>query len=154
MNIVFFCQSCGARFEVPPASAGKKGRCKKCGQMMAIPQAQELASMVAMPALAGAAVGAEVGGGKGEGGGSLSWLERANSDVALKPLTVDSMPVGGSRKPKKPRIDDDLGDSKPYALAEPVRAKEGRFVSKGKPVGGAKMLWRKELGYVQRLFRW
>jgi hypothetical protein len=158
MNIVFFCQSCGARFEVSPASAGKKGRCKKCGQLMAIPKAQELASMVAMPALAGAAVGAGAGVGGGgreaEGGNSLSWLARASSNVGLKPLTIDKMPILGSRKPRKPLIDDDLGDSKPYALAEPVRAKKGMFVSTGKPVSGAKMLWRKELGYVQRLFRW
>ncbi len=64
------------------------------------------------------------------------------------------MPVGGARRPIKPKYDDDLGDSKPYALAEPVRARKGVFVSTGKPVSGVKMLWRKELGYVQRLFRW
>ena len=52
MNIVFFCQSCGARFEVDPRMAGKKGHCKKCGQYMSIPRAEEIASMAAMPALA------------------------------------------------------------------------------------------------------
>ena len=52
MGIVFFCQSCGARFEVDPRMAGMKGHCKKCGQYMAIPRAQEIASMAAMPALA------------------------------------------------------------------------------------------------------
>ena len=40
MNIVFFCQSCGARFEVDPRMAGKKGHCKKCGQFMSIPRAR------------------------------------------------------------------------------------------------------------------
>ena len=150
MNIVFFCQSCGARFEVPPASAGKKGRCKKCGQMMSIPKAQELASMVAMPALAPAAVGA--GAGAVKAGSSLSWLAAATSNVALAPLTVDSLPIGGARRPIKPKYDDDLGDSKPYQLAEPVRPKAS--VSSGRPVGGLKMKWRKELGGVQKLFRW
>src|SRR5262249_60870238 len=57
MGIVFFCQSCGARFEVDPRMAGKSGHCKKCGQLMTIPRPDEIASMVAMPALAGAGVG-------------------------------------------------------------------------------------------------
>ena len=57
MGIVFFCQSCGSRFEVDPRMAGKKGRCKKCGQHMAIPRAEEIASMSAMPALAAAGAG-------------------------------------------------------------------------------------------------
>ena len=39
MGIVFFCQSCGARFEVDPRMAGKRGHCKKCGQIMTIPRA-------------------------------------------------------------------------------------------------------------------
>ena len=98
MNIVFFCQSCGSRFEVPSASAGKKGRCKGCGQMMTVPKAQELASMVAMPALAPEAVGAGFRAGAGpklapvkpaardaNAGKSLAWLAAAVSNVALAP---------------------------------------------------------------------
>ena len=54
MGIVFFCQSCGARFEVDPRMAGKTGRCKKCGQTMSIPRAEQIASIAAMPALAAA----------------------------------------------------------------------------------------------------
>ena len=34
MSIVFFSQSCGARFEVEARMAGKRGRCKKCGQLI------------------------------------------------------------------------------------------------------------------------
>jgi hypothetical protein len=159
MNIVFFCQSCGARFEVPPTSAGKKGRCKKCGQMMAIPQAQELASMMAMPALSAAAVGAGAGVGTRAGareaksGDSLGWLAAANSNVGLAPITEDRVPVFGARKPIKPKYDEDLGDSKPYLLAPPVLAVKSRGAA-GRPVSGVKMLWRKELGGVQKLFRW
>ncbi len=160
MNIVFFCQSCGARFEVPPASAGKKGRCKHCGQMMSIPKAQELASMVAMPALSPSAVAGvaapklapmkpaarEVKEGK-----SLAWLAAASSNVALSPLSVDSMPIGKARKSTKPQYDEDLGDSKPYQLAQPV-LKTARGPS-SHAASGAKMLWRKDLGVVQKLFR-
>ena len=56
MGIVFFCQSCGARFEVDARMAGKKGRCKNCGQYMTVPKAEHLASM-GMPALAMAGAG-------------------------------------------------------------------------------------------------
>ena len=56
--IVFFCQSCGARFEVDPRFAGKRGHCKKCGQVMTIPRAEQLSSMMAMPALVAAGGGA------------------------------------------------------------------------------------------------
>jgi hypothetical protein len=160
MNIVFFCQSCGARFEVPSTSAGKKGRCKSCGQMMTVPKAQELASMVALPALSPAAVGAGVApklapmkpAAQGAGGGkSLAWLAAANSNVALAPLSVDSMPIGGGHRPGKPKYDEDLGDSKPYQLAQPlVKAARG---PSSHAASGAKMLWRRELGVVQKLFR-
>ncbi len=61
------------------------------------------------------------------------------------------MPIGGARRPIKPEYDDDLGDSKPYDLAEPIRPTGGRPSSK--PAGGAKILWRKYLGVVQKLFR-
>ncbi len=63
MGVVFFCQSCGARFEVESRLAGKKGRCKQCGQYMTVPKAEQLASSVSMPAMAMA--GAERGGARG-----------------------------------------------------------------------------------------
>ena len=61
------------------------------------------------------------------------------------------MPVGRARRPNKPKYDEDLGDSKPYLLAEPV-VKAARGHS-GQAAGGARMLWRKDLGLVQKLFR-
>jgi hypothetical protein len=163
MNIVFFCQSCGARFEVPPTSAGKKGRCKSCGQMMTVPKAQELASMVAIPALSPAAVGAGVAvapklapikpaAREGKTGDSLGWLAAAKSNVGLAPLTIDSMPIGGARRPTKPKYDEDLGDSKPYQLAQPV-LNTARGRSSGKVASNATILWRNNLGHLQKLFR-
>jgi hypothetical protein len=160
MNIVFFCQSCGARFEVSSASAGRKGRCKSCGQLMTIPRAQELASMVALQALPSDAVGAEAGAAVAKGasrdpggGNSLAWLAAAPIDVALAPLTLDTLPVGGARRPIKPEYDDDLGDSEPYALGKPL-VSTSKGSSGGRPASGLKVLWRRELGIVQRLFRW
>jgi hypothetical protein len=157
MNIVFFCQSCGARFELPPTSAGKKGRCKHCGQIMEIPQRDKLASMVAIPALATASFGAAAG---AKGKDSLSWLSTAPINVDLAPLSEENLrPIrrggrGGRNTTVSSNIDDDLGDSNPYKLGEPIRPTAHGYYIKSRPASGLTMLWRRELGYVQKLFRW
>jgi hypothetical protein len=149
MGIVFFCQSCGARFEVDPRMAGKKGRCKKCSQAMTIPRAEEIASMVAMPALAAAAVGVGTpsAAGDGDGGSSIgSWLKGGISKVGLAPVTVDRMPL----YKKKPDPLDDAEDSKPYVLAKPLVETRGRARVQDNVV---LRLWRRELGGIQKIFR-
>ena len=149
MGIVFFCQSCGARFEVDPRMAGKKGRCKKCSQPMTIPRAEEIASMVAMPALAAAAVGvgAASDARAGNGGASIgAWLKRGISNVGLEPLTVNRMPL----YKKKPDPLDDAEDSKPYVLAKPLVETRGRVRVQDNVV---LRVWRRQLGGIQKVFR-
>jgi hypothetical protein len=144
MSIVFFCQSCGSRFEVDDRAAGKQGRCKHCGQRMIVPRAEQIASMAAMPALAmgggGAAVAAPPVG---------SWLAQLTSKVALVPLTVDRMPKI-LRRPSP--LDDDLGDSKPYAMVKPERRPAGARSSG--PANAVLIAWREQIGHLMRLFRW
>ena len=163
MGIVFFCQSCGARFEVDSKMAGKRGRCKKCGQMMEIPKPEALASMVGMPALVGAGVG-EAGAAAvkrvtksthdvAEGPGVDQWLGGASSNVGLAPLSVDQMrsPFGKQQTAKRKAVDDDLGDGLPYAMQTPAKGeKRGRASA---PVSGVKMLYRKEVGTVLKILR-
>jgi hypothetical protein len=148
MGIVFFCQSCGARFEVDPRMAGKKGRCKKCGQFMEIPLAEQIASMMAIPALAGAAVGG--GASPGAADPSIgSWLkDGALSQAALAPLTrtVDRLP----RFKKKPDALDDAEDSKPYVLSRPLVEKRGGVKAHDNVLVRA---WRKQLGGIMKIFR-
>ena len=146
MNIVFFCQSCGARFEVDPRMAGKKGHCKKCGQYMSIPQAHEIASMAAMPALASAGAAAVAG-----PASAGNWLARMTSQVGLAPLTIDRMPAGH----KKPSMfaEDNFADSKPYALAKPERRGSGGGGGGSGPAGVVTRVWRGQLGGIQKLFR-
>jgi DNA-directed RNA polymerase subunit RPC12/RpoP len=151
MSIVFFCQNCGARFDVDDGAAGKKGRCKHCRQQMIVPEAGTLASLAATPHLALISAAHARAAAESPGGAS-DWLAQVGSQVALAPLTVDRMP--GLRKPiPKPTPLDDLGDSKPYSLVEAPRP---RRVSAGssKPAGEAKILWRRQLGTIQKLFRW
>jgi DNA-directed RNA polymerase subunit RPC12/RpoP len=141
MSTVFYCQSCGARFKVDPRMAGKQGRCKQCGQQMTVPKSVEASSRAAKPKLAA------VGAGRAP---ASSWLgEVQASQVSLAPLTIDRMPAV-----KKPSMfpEDDLADSKPYLLADPERRGSG-----GQPasqVSGAKVLWRRQLGAIERFFRW
>jgi hypothetical protein len=144
MGIVFFCQSCGARFEVDPRMAGRKGRCKRCGQPMSIPRAEQLASMVAMPALAAAGVGAVAGAGRGSSIGDR--LREGISDVALAPITHERMP----KLKKRPDPLDDAEDSKPYSLAQPAREDRGRVKRQD---NAALNLWRRQIGGIQHIFR-
>ncbi len=148
MGIVFFCQSCGARFEVDPRMAGKRGHCKKCGQYMSIPRAEEIASMVAMPALAMAGVG--VGAAAAADGPSIGSLLKAGiSQAVLAPITMDRMPLG-YRRPTKASPLDDAEDSKPYVLAQPELKTRGRA---GRQDNAVLNLWRRQLGGFQKLFR-
>jgi hypothetical protein len=94
MSVVFFCQSCGARFEVPPSMAGRRGHCKMCHQVMTIPRADQLASMTAMPALAPAGAAPRSGLAEAAAGTSIGSALRAGiSGAALAPITVDRMPA-------------------------------------------------------------
>jgi hypothetical protein len=141
MNIVFFCQICGSRFDVDGRMAGKEGRCKKCGKQMTVPKGEKLAATAATPGPAAMSAGAAAT-------PASEWLaEMAPSQVGLAPLTIDRMP--GLKKPSM-FAEDDLADSKPYLLAQPERS-SGRPVA---PVSGVKALWRRQLGGVEAFFRW
>jgi hypothetical protein len=151
MNIVFFCQSCGARFEVGPGMAGKKGHCRKCGQVMTIPKAEHLASMTALPALgaiSAAAVAVPTAAARAPSMGG--WLRSAASSVGLAPLTLDRVPIG-MRRGAAPSPLDDAEDSKPYLVAGPELA-PSRGRSSGRP-NVLLQLWRGPLGAFQKLFR-
>jgi DNA-directed RNA polymerase subunit RPC12/RpoP len=141
MSIVFFCQSCGSRFNVDPRMAGKAGRCKQCGEKMTVPKREEaaVAAPRPVPAMAGA------GSAKGAPG---SWVGELDADkISLAPLTIDGMK--GIKKPSM-FAEDEQEDSSPYALAQPERRGSGRAVSE---ISGAKILWRRQLGRIERVFR-
>ncbi|WP_422926463.1 hypothetical protein [Singulisphaera sp. PoT] len=78
-------------------------------------------------------------------------MAAVNSNVGLKPLTMDKIPVGRIGRPKPVEVDD-WDDTDPYKLAEPVRQINRGRVSK--PVGSVKMIWRKELGGLGKILRW
>lgn len=174
MNIVFFCQSCGARFEVPPSHAGKHGKCRSCGQQMTIPRAEALASMTALPAVAAAAPAPAA---KANAPFRLSstepaseprsrparpaavsaapvgWIDAVNSRVGLAPISVPGL---AALAPKKPIALDALADDSRSALYAVVSAPERPVVAAG-GAGRPNVLqafWRGQLGTVQRLMRW
>jgi hypothetical protein len=145
MGIVFFCQSCGARFKVDARMAGKKGRCTRCHQLVAIPRAEELSSVLAMPVPSAAAVA------QPSASSMESWLKTASSNVGLAPLSVDRIPIAPKRG-SGPTPLDDAEDSKPYALTKPTVAE--RYRSSGGPAGLIVTIWRRDIGAIQRVFRW
>ncbi len=153
MGIVFYCQSCGARFEVDARMAGKKGHCKKCGQMMAIPRAEQIASMASMPALAMAGAG---GASVSPGASIGSMLKADVSKIGLAPITIDRMPIGpksrkpGPSKPTAMSVLDDGEDSKPYMLAHPLPKGTDRVQGQA---NNALAFWRRQIGVIQKLFR-
>ncbi len=137
MGVVFFCQSCGARFEVEARLAGKKGRCKHCGQYMTVPKAEHLTSM-GMPALAmgagAAAAGVAVprpsslakadpmvGPGRRTARSMNDWLNASMSKIGLAPLSAPAIP----KRPILPSALDDAADSKPYSSKSPTAATPG-----------------------------
>jgi hypothetical protein len=141
MSTVFYCQSCGARFKVDPRVAGKQGRCTQCGQQMTVPKSVEAASKAVKPELAAVSAGSA---------SASSWLgEVQASQVSLAPLTIDRMPAGFEKPSMFP--EDDLADSKPYLLADPEPSSGGQPVSQ---VSGTKIWWRRQLGAIERFFRW
>jgi DNA-directed RNA polymerase subunit RPC12/RpoP len=140
MSIVFFCSQCGARFEVGEQAAGKAGRCKRCGERITVPAAAAKPVAAAVVAAGGA--------------GGTDWLANVSSQAALAPLTVGRVPGIRTRDPNLPPVDDDLGDSKPYAVVSNwkmpvVRRAKGSSA----PAGGTTILWRKGWGSIERLFR-
>jgi hypothetical protein len=149
MGIVFFCQSCGSRFEVHSRMAGRRGRCHKCGQLTTIPRAEDLSSMAEMRAVAPTAVA--TGRKMGDDGAPPSlggWLKAGISQIGLAPLTVERMkPV----RPVLPSALDDADDSKPYALAQPLVEDRGPVRIQDHL---AVRLWRRVLGSFQKVFRW
>ena len=174
MGVVFFCQSCGSRFEVDARLAGKKGRCKHCGQYTTVPKAVHLASSTNMPALApdgrGVAAAAaalavpkaasvslnrdaagSAGGTRRPAAGARSmsdWINASVSKIGLAPLSMPAM----KKKSFAPSALDDAEDSKPYDLEKPDRRE--RKAHGGGPPNVVLAAWRHEIGTIQKVFRW
>lgn len=137
MPIVFFCQSCGSRFEVADGMAGKKGHCRTCDQRMVIPLASEIASMAAVPAVAAS----------GSAGGP-SWIDRSHGSIGLAPLTAVGM---GKVYVPKPSPLDDASNSALYSLADGDDRVDAKRTN---PVGTRLADRRRRLGAIQKVARW
>jgi hypothetical protein len=158
MSIVFFCQSCGARFEVDPGLAGRQAKCRKCGERTSIPGRREAVSVEAAPVPGGFKLTPETSPDRPAAAARRptvpSWIDAVTSRVALAPLVEDRQPGPGRQQPAmRPSPLDDLGDSRPYTLADPSR-KLLPPTTGSKRVSGVKVVWRRELGSVQRILRW
>jgi hypothetical protein len=101
MTIDFSCDECGKDYQVSPALAGKKGRCKQCGHTMRIP---DLALATATASAGGARGGLKTFG--------------AEPSAPRRPASAPPAPHQTKAKPKaKPTTEDD--DPYGFADAEP-----------------------------------
>jgi DNA-directed RNA polymerase subunit RPC12/RpoP len=160
MGLVFHCSGCDARFEVDPALAGKKARCKQCGERTVVPRPEEAfalapagAPATQTPAAVAAAVVAAAKA-RSQPSRPMNWIEAVNSQVAMAPLTADGLPAfRRETKPKTPL--DDASFEGLYKVASmvdmpAVRSGGGR----SKPAGGLVIAYRSKLGGLQKFFRW
>jgi hypothetical protein len=116
---------------------------------MLIPEAKQLASMVAMPALAGVSAGAS-----SSAQGTADWLKGSLNNAALKPLTIESMPIGRRSKPAAPATPlDNWDDSKPYLMAIPEKGEPGRR-STSHAAGLITRTWKRQIRSLEGVFRW
>lgn len=165
LAIQFACEACGATFTVDDRLAGRKGRCKACGRVFAIPRAgaAAAASVMAVPVasagraaaggfrLAPGAAGAPAPRVAVPAGRPMNWIEAVTSQVALAPVTAEGLrPV---QRPMLPSALDDASVSGPY-LMRSMPSLAPLPGAGGRPAGAATRAYRKELGRAQRLFRW
>ena len=76
------------------------------------------------------------------------WLNASMSKIGLAPLSMKAIP----KRAFLPSALDDAEDSKPYVLEKPDR--RDRHVREGKPANVFVAAWRKDVGWIQRIFRW
>ncbi|MDE2506443.1 MAG: hypothetical protein KGM43_04480, partial [Planctomycetota bacterium] len=101
MAIVFTCNSCGKRFEVPENLAGKTGKCRQCGALFKIP------TPTPTPAPAGRAAPRF----------DAYGFDEDSSSAAAPPLPPRAddefapIPRGGVKKPSKKKKKRSSGDS-------------------------------------------
>ncbi len=183
MSIVFFCQACGARFEVDDRLAGRKGRCKHCGQIAPVPRAEHLSAVFSLKPLsspghpyqpeaqsrgfwrrAPAAPGhpyqpeaqaREFTRRTADGAGAPAMPAWLEQSMSKIGLApITADQIPIGRKPGRASSPfDTAADSKPYSLVKPDR-REARAARGGRPAGFIVQLWRGNLGTIQKLFRW
>lgn len=138
-GLVFHCASCGARFEVDRALAGKKARCQRCGTRTTVPQ-----PLPAQPAFPPPAPSLSR---------PMNWIEAVNSQVGLAPLSIPTIPP--VRRGSAPSPLDDASSSALYrVLSAPSLPAVGPAGAVGKPAGNLVVAYRRQLLGIQRLFRW
>ena len=78
-----------------------------------------------------------------------AWLRAGISQVGLAPLPEETRPRPATYLPSA--LDDGDDDAQPYALAAPMKLDRGRVRAHD---FAAVRLWRREVGALQKVFRW
>lgn len=146
MPIAVECEQCQARYQIDDRFAGKRAKCKRCGQVMPIPLAPALSSgggdnsapattltgsAGALRGTGGAGAVSETGGaGAANRAGSISGTGGAHVDVAPGP------DPGLAPAPKGWRVEDVVIEREDDAAGVPLRKSSKPAASAGPPGGG------------------
>ncbi|WP_254511369.1 hypothetical protein [Anatilimnocola floriformis] len=136
--IEFFCNFCGQVVRTPRATAGKKGRCPHCTEIVLIPLANPLKSVAEKPAVAPAAALFSDGGdpfgdlqrGVAPGMESLAVAPTATPPKKPKPTAADLLPPKPKPKPAAPP----QPTTTPQPTAVPQPAAMPQSIPKPKPI--------------------
>jgi predicted Zn finger-like uncharacterized protein len=163
--IHFQCPNCSAPFEVDEKLSGRKARCKKCGGRMSIPASEAVAAPTSAPRPQAVAAAAAVAAGPRltpleasvparsqpplAAGRPTNWLDAVTSQVALAPITVESIKALRN----KSAFVDEPSTAGPYKLAT-APSLPVVFAQRGKAAGAVTRGYRGGMGKLQKLFRW
>jgi hypothetical protein len=78
----------------------------------------------------------------------VDWMKLSMSKIGLAPLSLQNIP----KRSFAPSALDDAEDSKPYVLEKPDRRDARKHG--GGSANAALAVWRREMGVIQKVFRW
>lgn len=182
MKITFSCGNCGSQFTVDGQLAGRSARCKKCGEKLVIPATStasppprssssgrtpnsipptgrtldprrgSLATSQPRSASGSAPAPAQPGASR-----AIGWLNAVNSQIALKPVTMMSMPA--ARKRAREEDEEDKGPAEYKVVIPRDMRKRSAIVTKPAEIAAAGYLegirsYRQFFNMLAILFRW
>jgi DNA-directed RNA polymerase subunit RPC12/RpoP len=182
MKITFSCGNCRSQFTVDGQLAGRSARCKKCGEKFVIPATSTVAppprsapsdrARSSIPPTGRtldprrgsmatsrpkSATGSAPAQAEGVASRSIGWLDAVNSQIALKPVTMMSMPA--ARKRAREEEEEDEGPAEYKVVIPRDMRKRSAIVTKPAEIAAASYLegirsYRQFFNMLAILFRW
>jgi DNA-directed RNA polymerase subunit RPC12/RpoP len=153
--VSFHCGYCGSRFDVDSALAGRKGRCKSCGNRVQIPfETENGRSERVEPAhVTTTADLATSSSPEGAPSRPKSWIDAITTSAAMVPLSEPAIRPASLRPGVAAALREDSQPDRPAYSLESVAAIQPTG-SRGAALGGVKRVYRGEIRLIQKILRW